>query len=277
MKFGLLLILTMIHSFSAWGYNPPAPDAGLSSETPVEIQGVGITEHLGQSINLNLEFTDENGELVKLGQYFHSGKPVMLAMIYYSCPNLCNFQLNGTVEALQKMKGEAGKDYELVAVSMDHSETAVVASAKKENYMKALGQPGAEKAWHFLVGTEANVKTLADQIGFGFKWSDDLQQFAHAAATIIVTSDGTISRYLQGITYAPETLRMALVEASSGKIGSIIEQFVMYCFQFNPAKNKYTLYAYNIMRIGAALTILLMALILVPLWIRERQRKAHGA
>lgn len=201
----------------------------------------------------------------------------MLAIIYYSCPNLCNFQLNGTVEALKKMKGEAGKDYELIAVSMDSSEKPTVAAAKKESYMTALGQAGAEKGWHFLVGSEANIRALTDQVGFAFKWNEDLKQFAHSAATMIVTPEGVISRYFHGISYDAETLRMSLVEASNGKIGNFVEQLALYCFQFNPAKNRYTLYAYNIMRIGAGLTVLVMALILVPLWFRERQRKAHKA
>ena len=277
MKFSVTLIFMLITSLAVWAYEAPAPDAGLSSDVPSEIQGVGVTEHLGEKINLDLDFTNEDGETVPLRTYFSSHRPVMMAIVYYSCPNLCNFQLNGMVDAIQKMKGEAGKDYELVAVSMDHTETAAVASAKKENYMKALGQPGAEKGWHLLVGSEANVKELTDQVGFAFKWSDDLKQYAHSAATMIITPDGKISRYLHGISYDPDTLRKALVEASDGKIGSFIEQFAMYCFQFNPAKNKYTLYAFNIMRIGAALTVLVMALIFVPLWLRERKRKAQGA
>lgn len=275
--FSISILTILISPIWVSAYQPASHLPGTSSEVPNEIKDVGVTEHLGQKIDLSLEFMDETGQTVTLSKYFNSGKPVMMAMIYYSCPNLCNFQLNGTLDVVKKMNGQAGIDYEFVAVSMDHTETAKLAATKKENYMKALQQPGAEKGWHFLVGNEANVKALAQQLGFAFKWSDELKQFAHAAATYIVSPDGRISRYLYGIEFSPETLRLSLVEASNGQIGSFIEQFVLYCFQFNPAKNKYTLYAFNIMRIGAALMVLALAIFLIPVWLRQRDRKAFGA
>jgi protein SCO1 len=277
MKFRALLLSILTLPVLAMAYEPPTPTDGPSDKMPQELEGVGVTEHLGANLDLNLAFTDHNGQAVTLAQYFSTKKPVVMAMIYYSCPNLCNFQLNGLLDTVKKMKGKAGVDYDVIAVSMDHHETAALATAKRESYMKALGQPDAEAGWHFLVGDEANVKALADQLGFKFKWNDVRKEFAHSAVTYVLTPAGVISRYLHGIEYAPETLRMALVEASSGHVGSLIEQFVLFCFQFNPAKNKYTLYAYNIMRVGAALTVLLLAVFLIPIWLRERQRKAVGA
>jgi protein SCO1 len=256
-----------------WAYEPKANHFADSAQVPDEIKNVGIKERLGEKIDLNLEFTNDSGEVVKLGHYFQTHKPVIMAMIYYSCPNLCNFQLNGMVDTFQKMKGQAGTDYEFVAISMDHTENSKQASAKKAAYLKVLNQPGSENGWHFLVGSEANVKAIAAQLGFEFKWSNELNQFAHAAATYVVTPTGEISRYLHGIAYTPETLRFSLVEASSGKIGSFIEQFALYCFQFNPAKNKYTLYAFRIMQIGAALTVLLLVIFIFPVWMKERHKK----
>lgn len=277
MKFVLCLISILIGMRSASAYEGIDPTRAASDTVPIEIQGVGITEHLGEKIDLGLEFTNDDGQIVQLGEFFKSHRPVMMAMIYYNCPNLCNFQLNGLIDVLKKTKGRAGIDYELVAVSMEHKETAELAAAKKEKYLAALGQVGAEKGWHFLVGSENNVKTLAGQLGFSFKWDEAQKQYAHAAATYIMTPEGVISRYLYGIDFSPQTLRFSLIEASNGKIGSIVEQLALFCFQFNPNKNKYTFYAYNIMRIGAALTVLALLVFLLPVWLRERKRRAHGA
>jgi protein SCO1/2 len=246
-----------------------------SDQVPKELINVGITEHLGQNLNLNLNFKDENGQAVRLGQFFHPHRPVLMAMVYYSCPNLCNYQLNGLIDVVKKMNGGgAGKDYEVVAVSMDSKETPDLASKKKANYMKALDQPAAVAGWHMLVGDEKNVKELAAELGFSYKWDENLKQFAHASATYVVTPDGQLSRYIYGIEFDPRTLRFSLVEASNGKIGNIIEKIALFCFQFDPAKNKYTFYAFNLMRIGGLFTVLVLAIVLIPVWIRERKRQA---
>lgn len=274
----LLLIPAFLMATLSWAYDAEERTPRAAHETPTEIQDVGVVEKLGQSLSKDLQFTDDQGQAVTLGQYFKSERPVIMAMIYYSCPNLCNFQLNGLIDVIHKMKGGvAGKDYDVVAVSMDHTETYDLAAKKKANYMDALKQPGAEKGWHFLVGSEENVKKLADELGFKFKWNDQIKQFAHAAATYIVTPQGMISRYLHGIEFSAATLRLSLVEASSGKIGNIVEQFALFCFQFNPSKSKYVLRSYNIMRLGALLTVLLLAVFLVPYWLREKNKQAPGA
>jgi len=267
----LILFLAFGFSSVGWSYNTEPSKSALSHEMPEEIQGVGVDEKLGQKLSLDLEFTSDAGVVAPLGTYFKSDRPVLLAMIYYSCPSLCNFQLNGLVDVIQKMKGGiAGQDYDVVAISMDHSETADLAAKKKASYMEVLKQPGAEKGWHFLVGNEANVKQIADELGFRYKWNDKIKQFAHAAVTYVVSPEGMISRYLYGIEFSPATLRLSLVEASAGKIGNLIEQFTLFCFQFNPSKNQYVLYAYNVMRLGALLTVILLAIFLVPYWLRER-------
>lgn len=273
-KFFAILSVILLASSFAHAYEVTDNPAKTSGETPKELEDVGVTEHLGAQLDKSLVFTNDNGEQVQLGQYFTSGRPLIMAMVYYSCPNLCNYQLNGTIDVLRKMRGDAGKDYDVVAVSMDHTETPEVASAKKENYLKALGRVGSESGWHFLVGNEENVKKLAAQLGFRFKWNEGSKQYSHAAATYIVTPEGRISRYLYGIEFSPQTLRLALVEASDGKIGSVVEQLALFCFQFDPSKNKYTLYAFNIMQIGGGLTVLILAVFLTPVWMRERKRKA---
>jgi len=271
------LILIAITTSLAGAYEPGQPESKSSEAMPTELNGVGVTEHLGASIDLGLVFTDEANQPVTLGKYFQSERPVAMAMVYYDCPHLCTYQLNGILDVVKQMKGEAGKDYEFVIVSMDHKETAELAAQKKESYMKALGQPNAASAWHFLVGSEASVRTLADQLGFKFRWDERLKQFAHAAVMYVLTPSGKISRYLHGIEYSPQTFRFSLIEASGGKVGTMIERATLFCFQFDPTKNKYTLYAFNLVRIVAALVVALLALFIVPAWFRERKGRAPGA
>lgn len=256
-----------------FAYEAPKPEGnGTSDKTPTEIEGVGIDERLNHQINLANEFQDETGAVVPLSKFYTGHKPVLLTMVYYNCPNLCNYHLNGLLDVFKKMDLKAGRDFEFVAVSMDHHETPELAVKKKANYLKALGQMGAEKGWHFLVGKEANVKALANDVGFKFKWNEAGKQFAHAAVAYVTTPTGIVSRYLYGIEFPPKTLHLSLVEASEGKIGNIMDKMSLFCFQFDPSKNKYTLYAFNIMQMGGALTAIILAVFLVPYWVRERRK-----
>ncbi|MGZ6480367.1 MAG: SCO family protein [Bdellovibrionales bacterium] len=250
-----------------WAYDTKVLVTG--HELPKELQGVGVDEHLGANIDLDMQFTDESGKQVPLSTYFHSPQPVLMAMVYYTCPSLCNYHLNGLTEAMKTLKWSTGQDFELVAVSMNHTETPDVAGKKKHNYLELYNRHTGDAGWHFLVGNEANVKKLAAQLGFKFYWMEDKKQFAHASVAYVVTPTGKISRYLHGIQIEPNTLKLSLLEASNGKIGNMLEQAVMFCFQFDPVKNKYTLYAWNIMRIGGILMVLLLALFLLPIWWRE--------
>lgn len=273
MKLILALTVTLFLA-SAGAYTPPtqAEKAGpLSHGVPEEIQDVGVTEKLSQQISKSLEFTNDKNEKVTLGQYFTGNKPVLLSMVYYDCPSLCNFHLNGLLDVFRKTKLKVGQDFEFVAISMNHRETPELAAKKKANYLKELDQPGAENGWHFLVGSEENVKKIANEIGFRFKWNEAGQQYAHAAVAYVLTPDAIISRYLYGIEFPPQTLRLSLIEASQGKIGNIVDQIILFCFQFNPSQNKYTLYAFNVMRVGAILTAVLLAAFLLPYWRRERR------
>ncbi len=257
---------------SVWAYDTKVLVTG--KELPAELQDVGVVEHLGATLDLERTFVDEAGQTVPLRTFFSKDKPVLLAMVYYTCPSLCNYHLNGLTETMKNLKWTTGKDFELVAVSMNSKETSDVADKKKHNYLKVYGRPEGERGWHFLVGNEANVQALAAELGFKFHWLEDKKIFAHASVAYVVTPEGKISRYLHGIQVEPQTLRMSLLEASNGKIGSVIEQAMMFCFQFDPQKNKYTLYAWNIMRIGAILMVLLLALFLVPVWWRDRYQQS---
>jgi len=235
---------------------------------PEQLKGIGITEQLGAKVDLGLTFTDENGKAVKLGDYFQSNKPVLLSLVYYGCPNLCNFYLNGLFEGLKGLKSQPGRDFEMIMVSIDPKEDPALASTKKENYRKEYQIPGD---WHFLTGKDPEIKALAKQVGFGFRWDEESQQYAHTSAAIVVTPSGEISRYLTGITFEPTTLRLSLVEASKNMIGSIIDQVILFCFRFDPNAKKYSFYAYNLMRASAGATVLLLALFLVPFCRRQRR------
>jgi protein SCO1 len=207
-------------------------------ELPKELQSVGVEEHLGNQLDLDLPFVDDTGEKVTLQKYFQGSKPVLMAMVYYTCPALCNYHLNGLTEAMRQLKWTTGKDFELVAVSMNHRETPDVAGKKKENYLKAYGRVEGNEGWHFLTGDEASVKKLADELGFKFYWMEDKKQYAHASVSYVVTPGGKISRYLHGISVDPGTLKLSLLEASNGKIGTFIEHAVMFCIStIRPKEN----------------------------------------
>lgn len=271
MKLGPALLAAFL-GMSAWAYDPKEVVV-TGHELPKELAAVGVEEHLGAKLDPALQFTNEQGEVVPLGSFFHAGRPVLMAMVYYDCPSLCNFHLNGLTDQMKQLKWTTGKEFDVVAVSMNHRETPDLATKKKHNYLKAYGRPAGNDGWHFLVGDEANVKALADQLGFKFQWLEDKGQFAHAAVAYVITPDGKISRYLHGIQPELNTLKLSLLEASNGRIGSLVEQVLMFCFQFDPQKNKYTLYAWNLMRIGAILMVLLLAVLLVPTWLREYSHK----
>lgn len=266
----LVLFSLLIFSGATSAYDPSNPLV-TGHELPKDLKDVGVEEHLGQQLDLSLPFVSDTGEAVTLGQYFQGSKPVLMAMVYYTCPSLCNHHLNALTDTMKQLDWTVGDQFEIVAVSMNHREGPAVASAKKKNYVEAYGRPESIDGWHFLTGTEENVKKLADQLGFKFKWIPDQEQYAHAAVAYVVTPGGQISRYLYGLGIDLSTLRLSLLEASNGKIGSVVDQLLLFCLQFDPSKNKYTLYAWNIMRLGGGMILLVLALLLVPIWLREKR------
>ena len=271
--FALALVATLI-STPLWAYSPDEVVI-TGHELPKELQDVGVDEHLGAKLDLDLPFTDDKGETGPLKRFFNGTRPVLLAMVYYNCPSLCNYHLNGLTDAMKTLSWRAGQEFEVVAVSMDSSEKADLAKAKKASYLKLYGHPEADAGWHFLVGSKENVAQLSHQLGFKFKWMEDKQQFAHASVTYVITPDGQISRYLHGIQPDPTTLKLSLLEAANGKIGNVIEQVLMFCFQYNPSKGKFVLYSWNLMRIGAILMVLLLAILLIPLWRRDQSNRTR--
>jgi len=240
---------------------------------PPELEGVGVGERLGHHVDLNLEFVNESGRPVKLREFFSTGKPVLLTLAYYTCPMLCNLILNGQTAALKEVPWTPGEQFEVVTVSFDPRDTPELARKKKTNYLEMYGKPSGE-GWHFLTDYDENVKKLADQVGFHYKWDQQQEQFAHTAVIMFLTPDGRVSRYLYGIKFSPRDVRLALTEAGEGKMGSTVDKLLLYCFHYDPSSKGYTLFAMNVMRAGGALTVVILAFVILRLLRRERYRAA---
>lgn len=244
---------------------------------PLGLEGVGITEHLNEKIPLDLKFVDEDGRDVLLSDYFEGDKPVILTLNYYRCPMLCTLQLNGLIHALQELKWMPGQEFEVVTVSIDPTETPNLALAKKKNYMREYGKAGAGSGWHFLTGKNDNIKPLAEAVGFAYKWNPARKEWAHDAAFFVITPDGVVSRYLYGIEFEPKQVRLALLEASQGKIGTTFDRIILSCYVYDPNAEGYVLQAWSIMRWGGILTVIVLGVVLLAFWIRELRRKRQPA
>lgn len=244
-----------------------------SSERPKEIEGVGIKEKLGQKVDLSVQGTDENGQKVLLSSFFDGRRPVILSPVYYSCPSLCNYHLNGLTEVLGQVDWTAGDKFQVVAFSFDARDTVENAKNKKESYMKIYNRPGSESGWHFLTMDEATIQNLTQMLGFSFKWNEESQEWSHASSAIILTPDGKISRYLPGISFESQDVKLALNEATEGRIGNFVESLVLYCFQYNAHMGRYSLAAIQVMKLGGAIMVLLLSLWLLPIWIRTRREQ----
>ncbi len=258
---------------SVWGFSSTAYDPKRSfsaSQVPEELKGLEIEEKTGSSIDLHLKFTDEQGNKVALKGFFENNRPILLSVIYYGCPNLCGLHLNGLSEALKGLPMEFKNSFNFVLVSMDHTETPELALKKKQSYITKYSLPSERT--HFLVGEKKSIASLSEQVGFKFRWDDNQKIYAHLPVAYILTPAGRISRYLYGVTFQTQTLRLSLVEASQGKIGSIVDRILLFCFQFDPKSRRYSWYAYNIMRAGGALTLFLLLFFLLPVWIRENKK-----
>lgn len=240
---------------------------------PDELEGVGIEEKIGQSVDLDLEFTAENGYPVRLAEFFGKGRPVILNLVYYSCPSLCNLILNGQTDALREMPGAPGKDFEIVTVSIDPTETFDLARRKRAAYLEAYGRPAP--GWHFLTDYRGNVKKLAEQVGFHYRYDERTRQYAHAAAIMILTPEGKVARYLYGVRFRPRDVRLALAEAAESRGAFSVDRLLLFCYHYDPQARSYVLFATNFMRAGAALSTVALALVLVRLWRREARAAAQ--
>lgn len=253
----------------------PAAARGAERQEPLppDLSGVGIVERPGAALPLELAFVDEEGKPVALRDSFGAGRPVLLTLAYSRCPMLCTLVLDGLAEALSELSLTPGRDYELVTVSIDPREPPVLARQKKERYVGALGRPEAHAAWHFLTGREEAIRRLADSLGFGYRYLPDRNEYAHPAAVFVATSDGRLSRTLYGVRFDPRTVRLALVEAGEGKVGSAVDRILLYCYHYDAASGRYAPAALRAMRAGGAATVLLLGVLLGALWLKEARRR----
>jgi len=246
-------------------------DPGVpASAKPSALEGVGIEQRLDQQVPLDLPFRDEAGRAVHLSDYF-GRRPVLLSLVYYDCPMLCTQVLNGLLSALNVVSFDAGKEFEVLVVSFDPREKPADASAKKVAYLSRYRRPAADAGWHFLTGEAPAIAELAGAVGFHFRYDEALNQFAHASGVTILTPSGRISRYFFGIEYAPRDLRLAFIEAADNRIGTPVDQVLLYCFHYDPKLGKYGAVIVNIVRLAGAATIALLGLSIL-LMSRRRRR-----
>jgi Uncharacterized protein SCO1/SenC/PrrC, involved in biogenesis of respiratory and photosynthetic systems len=259
-------------------YSPKYYDPSISTSNgmPDALKKVGIEQKLGGQLPLDAELKDENGNAVRLGEYFNKGRPVILALVYYECPMLCNEVLNGLTGSLKGMSLVAGKDFDVVAVSFDTRENDKpdLAKNKKASYMERYAHPGTENGWHFLTGTQDSIDKVTKAAGFNYYWDDKTSQFAHAGGIMITTPEGKMSRYFYGIDYAPKDVKFGIMESAENKVGNPAEQLLLYCYHYDPATGKYGLAILRVMRVMGVATLLGLGTLLFVFWRKNKGKQS---
>jgi protein SCO1 len=223
---------------------------------PDLLKDVSIDQKLDAQVPMDLVFRDEHGKPVMLGEYFTPGKPVVLSMVYFTCPMLCTEELNGLDRVLKQIPMSIGKDFQVVTVSIDPTDKPIMADAKQQLYTGMYGRPGAAAGWHFLTGQDTQIKALADSVGYHYAYDPQTEEFAHAALIMVLTGTGKISRYFYGVNYSPRDVRFGLEDASDGKIGPKVDQMLLFCYHYDPNTGKYGLVISRAIQVGGALTLL---------------------
>lgn len=254
----------------------PLTSAPPANAMPALIQEIGLDQKLNEQLPLSLGFRDEAGRDVELGTYFGK-RPVILALVYYECPMLCNQVLNGLTSTLRTLNLDVGRDFDVVAVSFDPGETPELARGKKASYVERYGREGAEAGWHFLTGDEREISALTRAVGFRYAYNAEVDQYAHPSGVMVATPDGRLSHYFYGIEYAPRDLRLAIVDASERRIGSPVDQLLLACFHYDPSSGKYSLAVMRLVRVVGVITIVAMGATVVLLRRRERQGPRRGS
>ncbi len=242
-----------------------------------EMRAISVDEHRGVQVDPNLQFTDQSGRAVRIGDYFGDGKPVLLTLNYYRCKVICAVQLQGLADALAELDWTPGKDdFRVVTVSIDPRETAKLAARKQAAMLATVGK-GRDLDWSFLTGDALNIKALAAQLGVGYAYDKEQDQYAHPAVAMFLGPDGKISQYVYGLTFNPRDIKFGLMEASEGKLGSPVDQLIMSCFHYDATIGRYGPFAFGMMRLGGALTCLVFGTVLFVFWRRERQQMRQTA
>ena len=251
--------------------------AQVSDKPPAILNGVGIAQRLNEQLPLGLTFTDDQGKQVQLASYFGK-RPAILALVYYQCPMLCSEELNGLTGALQMVNFVAGRDFDVIVISIDPTEGTDLAAAKKRTYLKRYGHPETAAGWHFMTGTQENIDALTKAVGFGYVKipgpDGKLTQFAHASSIQIVTPAGKLAQYYMGVEYSPKDLRLGLVEASTNHIGSPVDNILTYCYHYDPKTNKHSLIVARVVQLGGLVTVFTLGGFMLVMFRRDvRQDK----
>ena len=260
------VLAVCIFSLPAWSQgmtqgilSPPA------NVRPPGLKNVGIEQHLNEQIPPALGFRDEAGKSVQLGDYF-GRKPMILNLVYYQCPMLCGEVLSGLESALRVLKFDMGKEFDVLTVSFDPKETPEMAAAKKAEFLKRYGRSGAAQGWHFLTGPAASIDALTKAAGFQYQYDPKSGQFAHATAIMVLTPEGKIAQYYYGVEFAPKDLRLGLIQASQNKIGTVVDQVLLYCYHYDPDTGKYGAIISRVLQLAAGATVLILGTFLVVMF-----------
>ena len=262
----MLFLLTMVGGMGvARAYAQPSgplmvpPPGKAALERVPLLKDVDIVQHLGAKLPLDLPFVDEDGKDVTLAKYFGQ-RPVVLALVYYECPMLCTQVLNGVYSSMEALPFTTGKEFDLLVVSFDPGDTPALAAKKKAAYFERYRRPGSDAGMHYLTGRQESIKALTDAVGFKYVYDKAIDQFAHPAAVTVLSKDAQISRYLYGIEFAPRDLRLALVDAGEGKVGTPVDQFLIYCYHYDPTSGKYGLAIMALVRAAGILTVAILGI-----------------
>lgn len=250
------------------------PETGKSSSLkPDQLKEVSFKQRLNEQLPLEATFKDEYDRSVTLGKYFNQKRPVILAFVYYQCPMLCTQVMNGISSSLRALTFSAGEEFDVVLVSFDPRDNAAAAAEKKRQHLKYWASEQTSGGWHFLTGDEATIKRVADAAGFTYRWDPQTEQFAHVSGVLVATPQGKLARYFYGVEYSPKELRMALVEAGQGHIGSAIDELLLFCYHYDPEAGRYGVMIMNLVRAAAVLTVASMVGFIVMS--RRREHAAH--
>jgi protein SCO1/2 len=254
----------------------PTKQTDPAHQMPGMLKDVTFQQQLGEQLPLDAAFKDEAGRDVRLGDYFKTGKPVVFAFVYYDCTMLCTQVMNGISSALKVVPFEIGKDFEVVLVSFDPRDTPQAATEKKAAHLQYWSTEKTAGAWHFLTGTEPEIRRTTQAAGFSYAWDARNNQFAHVSGVLVTTPEGRLSRYFYGIEYSPKELRLALVESGKGAIGSKIDELLLYCFHYDPESGRYGVVVMNLIRLGGVVTVALVAGFILLMRRRETRTPAEG-
>ena len=252
---------------------PPSERPDRTEDLPERLRGIDVKELLGQNVAKGAVFTDESGHVGALSEYLDGQHPVILTLNYSRCPMLCSLELNGLIDSMKQLDWTLGKEFKVITVVLDPNEKPDDARKSQTRYLRQYERPASPSGWHFLTGTQASIRKVADSVGFSYGFNEVRNEYVHPAAIMLLSPSGVVTRYLYGIEYHPKTLRLSLVESGKGKIGSSIDQLVLYCFHYDEKEGRYAPVAMNIMRVSSGIGATMLGGFLTSFWLAESRKK----